>query len=85
MLLELTTIVTPATLLDWHRRLIAEKYDGSKRGGPGRPRTKDEIRHTSTVNLLRGAYFFVGQNRVIGPPSPMKGSPGIGCRSTPTG
>ena len=27
----------------WHRRLIAEKYDGSKRRGPGRPRTKDEI------------------------------------------
>src|SRR5215469_4272775 len=41
---ELTTIVNPATLLAWHRRLIAEKYDGSKRGGPGRPRTKDEIR-----------------------------------------
>jgi transposase InsO family protein len=29
--------------LAWHRRLIAEKYDGSKRRGPGRPRTKDEI------------------------------------------
>ena len=40
---ELTTIVNPATLLAWHRRLIAEKYDGSKRRGPGRPRTKDEI------------------------------------------
>jgi hypothetical protein len=37
-------VVTPATLLAWHRRLIAEKYDGSKRRGPGRPRTKDEIR-----------------------------------------
>ena len=44
MLHELTTIVTLATLLAWHRRLIAEKYDGSKRRGPGRPRTKDEIR-----------------------------------------
>jgi hypothetical protein len=44
MLHELTTIVTPATLLAWHRRLIAEKYDGSKQRGPGRPRTKDEIR-----------------------------------------
>ena len=44
MLHELTTMVTPATLLAWHRRLIAEKYDGSKRRGPGRPRTKDEIR-----------------------------------------
>jgi hypothetical protein len=27
---ELTTIVTPETLLAWHRRLIAQKYDGSK-------------------------------------------------------
>jgi putative transposase len=43
MLHDVTTIVTPATLLAWHRRLIAEKYDGSKRRGPGRPRAKDEI------------------------------------------
>jgi len=43
MLHELTTVVTPATLLAWHRRLIARKYDGSKQRGPGRPRTRDEI------------------------------------------
>ena len=43
MLHEVSTLVTPATLLAWHRRLIAEKYDGSKQRGPGRPRTKDEI------------------------------------------
>jgi putative transposase len=43
MLHEVTTIVTPATLLGWHRRLIAKKYDGSKKRGPGRPRTRDEI------------------------------------------
>ena len=29
--------VTPATLLAWHRRLAAEKYDTSKRRKPGRP------------------------------------------------
>ena len=40
---ELTTIVTPETLLAWHRKLIARKYDGSKRRGPGRPRTQDDI------------------------------------------
>ena len=40
---ELATIVTPETLLAWHRRLIARKYDGSKQRGPGRPRTRDEI------------------------------------------
>jgi transposase InsO family protein len=29
--------VTPATLLAWHRRLMAGKYDASKRRKPGRP------------------------------------------------
>ena len=40
----LATIVTPETLLAWHRRLIARKYDGSKQRGAGRPRTLEEIR-----------------------------------------
>ena len=31
--------VTPATLLAWHRRLAAEKYDTSKGRKPGRPPT----------------------------------------------
>src|ERR1017187_4000962 len=31
--------VTPATLLAWHRRLAAKKYDTSKRSKPGRPPT----------------------------------------------
>ena len=43
MLHDLTTIVTPATLLAWHRKLIARKYDGSNQRGLGRPRTRDEI------------------------------------------
>src|SRR5512144_1460964 len=43
VLIELGTIVTPETLLAWHRRLIARKYDGSKKRGPGRPRTAKEI------------------------------------------
>jgi len=42
-LAELGTIVTPETLLAWHRRLIAQKYDGSKKRGPGRPRKADQI------------------------------------------
>ena len=29
--------VTPATLLAWHRKLAAKKYDTSKRRKPGRP------------------------------------------------
>ena len=42
---EIAGLVTPQTLLAWHRKLIAKKYDSSgKRRGVGRPRTKDEIR-----------------------------------------
>lgn len=36
-LAEVATIVTLDTLLRWHRKLIAEKYDGSAKRGPGRP------------------------------------------------
>ena len=43
LLAEVATIVTPETLLAWHRKLIAQKYDGSGKRGPGRPRTADEI------------------------------------------
>ena len=38
-LLELGTIVTPDTVLRWHRQLIARKFDFSHKRGPGRPRT----------------------------------------------
>jgi hypothetical protein len=40
---QLRTVVTPATLLAWHRRLIAKKYDGSKQRRLGRPRVLEEI------------------------------------------
>jgi putative transposase len=43
ILREVATIVTPETLLAWHRKLIAQKYDGSEQRRPGRPRTHDEI------------------------------------------
>ena len=43
LLAEMATIVTPETLLSWHRKLIASKYDGSARRGPGRPATGKEI------------------------------------------
>jgi putative transposase len=41
ILSEVATIVTPETLLAWHRKLIAEKYDGSRKRGSGRPRTAE--------------------------------------------
>jgi hypothetical protein len=40
---EIATIVTPETLLAWHRKLIAKKYDGSAHRKPGRPHTAKEI------------------------------------------
>jgi len=36
-LLELDTIVSPDTLLRWHRRLIAQKWNFAERRGIGRP------------------------------------------------
>ena len=35
--------VTPATLLTWHRKLAASKYDTSSRRKPGRPPTVPSI------------------------------------------
>jgi putative transposase len=42
-LFEISTLVTPDTLLRWYRRLISRKYDGSKSRTVGRPRTAAEI------------------------------------------
>jgi putative transposase len=39
----MATIVTPETLLRWHRKLIANKYDGSMRRRSGWPATVKEI------------------------------------------
>lgn len=41
---ELGCIVTPDTILRWYRDLIAKKYDGSSKRGPGRPRKDKQIR-----------------------------------------
>src|SRR5438552_17194274 len=43
LLAQVATIVTPETLLAWHRKLIAMKYDGSASRTPGRPPTSKEI------------------------------------------
>jgi len=42
-LLELDTLVSPDTLMRWHRRLVAQKWDFSSRRGPGRPGIMREI------------------------------------------
>ena len=45
-LAEIATIVTPDTLLRWHRMLIAKKWDYSDRRKkkPGRPPVSDEVK-----------------------------------------
>ena len=41
---EVVSIVKPDTILGWHRRLVAKKFDGSKsRHYPGRPRVDADI------------------------------------------
>ncbi len=43
-LMERTTIVTPDTILRWHRQLVAQKWDYSnRRKSVGRPRMEKEI------------------------------------------
>jgi putative transposase len=44
---ELETLVTPDTLLRWHRQLVALKWTYTQRRGPGRPRIMQTI-----VNLI---------------------------------
>jgi putative transposase len=41
---EVATIVTPETILAWHRKFVAKKFDGSKqRKAPGRPKIDQEL------------------------------------------
>ena len=39
---EIADLVTPQTLLRWHRRFVAAKYDSSSKG-IGRPRIKHDV------------------------------------------
>ena len=43
LLAQVATIVTAETLLAWHQKLIAQKYDGSSFRRPGRLPTRKEI------------------------------------------
>ena len=49
---EIATVVTPETLMNWIRTLIAKKYDGSSKRGVGRPGT-DEKTRSLIVKLAR--------------------------------
>ena len=64
LLEEMTPIVTWETLLTWHRKLIAQKYDGSSRRSPGRPRTGAEIE--ALVVRMAGENRDWGYGRIEG-------------------
>ena len=64
VLAGIATIVTPGTLLAWHRKLIARKYDGSGRRGPGWPRTAGEIKALVVRMALENREW--GYRRIIG-------------------
>ena len=58
--------VTPATLLAWHRRLAAKKYDTSKRRKPGRPPTVPGVARL-IVRLAKENPLW-GHRRIHGEP-----------------
>jgi transposase len=57
--------MTPATLLAWHRRLVARKWDYTSRRRPGRPSTAAAIRklviHIATGNPAWGHRRVQGE------------------------
>ena len=61
---QLATIVTPETLLAWHRKLIARKYEGSAHRAPGRPRTESEIESLVVQMAVENRDW--GYTRIIG-------------------
>jgi len=50
---EVASIVTPDTILRWYREFVAHKYDGSRRRGPGRPRTAEVVVEPSCAWLWK--------------------------------
>src|SRR6516162_2673639 len=67
MLQEVTPMVTPATLLAWHRRLIARKYEGRQQRGPGRPRTRGEIQRLVVRMATENRDGVTGESRELWP------------------
>ncbi len=62
---EVANIVRPETILAWHRRLVARKFDSSKkRAAPGRPRTESEL-EALIVRLAKENRSW-GYDRIVG-------------------
>src|SRR5207248_6849854 len=64
-LTDVATIVKPATILGWHRKLIARKFDGSQqRQSPGRPPIDQEL-EALIVRIAQENRSW-GYDRVVG-------------------
>ncbi len=62
---EIASFVKPDTILGWHRRLVAKKFDGSKnRQYPGRPRVGADIEEL-VVRLAKENESW-GYDRIAG-------------------
>jgi transposase InsO family protein len=62
---DVATIVKPDTILRWHRKLVAEKFDGSKhRKAPGRPPIDPEL-EALIVRMARENRSW-GYDRIVG-------------------
>ena len=70
VLREIGTLVSPDTILRWHRELIARKYDGREGRRPGRPAVAGEIRELvvqmATENERWGYTRIVGELAKVG-------------------
>jgi len=64
-LAEVATIVKPDTILGWHRRLVAQKCDGStQRKAPGRPKVDPEL-EALIVRMAQENRSW-GYDRIVG-------------------
>ncbi|MCB9858678.1 MAG: transposase [Phycisphaerales bacterium] len=61
---QFASIVTPDTILAWHRKLVAQKWDYSRKRGPGRPRVANEIADL-TVRMAKENPTW-GLTRIMG-------------------
>jgi putative transposase len=64
-LAEVAKIVTPDTILGWHRKFVAQKFDGSQqRKAPGRPTISQEL-EALVVRMARENRSW-GYDRIVG-------------------
>lgn len=69
-LAEVAAIVTPETILGWHRKFIAKKFDGARqRNTPGRPRMDAEL-EALVVRLAQENRSW-GYDRIAGTLAPL--------------